>query len=188
LSRMRTICALCPRSVLISAVSRALIRSISTGPLPTYTAVRGTKRGSRGITRAAQVMLRWHLQQGRQAIPKSVTPHGSPRTSPCSTSSSTIDELAPIDALDTGVRVVRAGADRQRSVRPRDGSLREADMKIDRRSHVHWHGAATTTRSNPSPTKTATPDDVLPDMTSSDSPPSTRSATDPRPRSGVARR
>ena len=37
---------------------------------------------------AAQVMLRWHVQQGRSVIPKSTKPAGSPRTSTCSTSSS----------------------------------------------------------------------------------------------------
>ena len=36
----------------------------------------------------AQVMLRWHLQEGRSAIPKSVNPAGSLPTSTCSTSSS----------------------------------------------------------------------------------------------------
>ena len=36
---------------------------------------------------AAQVMLRWHLQQGRSAIPKSTTRRASPRTSTSSTSS-----------------------------------------------------------------------------------------------------
>ena len=37
----------------------------------------------------AQVILRWHLQQGRSAIPKSVTPRpGSRRTWTCSTSPS----------------------------------------------------------------------------------------------------
>ena len=35
----------------------------------------------------AQVMLRWHVQQGRQVIPKSVTPRVSKRTSISSTSS-----------------------------------------------------------------------------------------------------
>jgi diketogulonate reductase-like aldo/keto reductase len=35
-----------------------------------------------------RAMLRWHLQQGRQVIPKSVTPRGSRRTSTSSTSSS----------------------------------------------------------------------------------------------------
>ena len=53
----------------------------------------------------AQVMLRWHLQEGRSAIPKSTqAPTASPRTSTSSTSTLTDDELAAIDALDTGVR------------------------------------------------------------------------------------
>ena len=36
----------------------------------------------------AQVMLRWHLQEGRSVIPKSTKPPASLRTSTCSTSSS----------------------------------------------------------------------------------------------------
>ena len=54
---------------------------------------------------AAQVMLRWHLQQGRSRDPEvGHGPSASPRTSTSSTSSSATDELAAIDALDTGVR------------------------------------------------------------------------------------
>ena len=37
----------------------------------------------------AQVTLRWHLQRGDIVFPKSSTPSGWRRTSPCSTSSST---------------------------------------------------------------------------------------------------
>jgi diketogulonate reductase-like aldo/keto reductase len=52
----------------------------------------------------ATVMRRWHPQQGRSVIPKSTQPQrGAPRTSTCSTSNPT-EELAAIDALDTGQR------------------------------------------------------------------------------------
>jgi diketogulonate reductase-like aldo/keto reductase len=52
----------------------------------------------------AQVMLRWHLQQGRQAIPKSVTPSRIAENLDVFDFDLTADELAAIDALDTGVR------------------------------------------------------------------------------------
>jgi 2,5-diketo-D-gluconate reductase A len=52
----------------------------------------------------AQVMLRWHLQQGRQVIPKSVTPSRIAENLDVFGFELTADELAAIDALDTGVR------------------------------------------------------------------------------------
>ena len=62
-----------------------------------------------GIARAhtrtpAQVMLRWHLQQGRSAIPKSVTPQCITENSDVTDFELTADELAAIDGLDTGRR------------------------------------------------------------------------------------
>lgn len=53
---------------------------------------------------AAQVMLRWHLQQGRSAIPKSVTPRRITENFDVTDFVLTDTELAAIDALDTGVR------------------------------------------------------------------------------------
>jgi len=52
----------------------------------------------------AQVMLRWHLQQGRQAIPKSVTPSRIAENFDVFDFELGADELAAVDALDTGVR------------------------------------------------------------------------------------
>ncbi|MGC5257210.1 aldo/keto reductase [Gordonia sp. DT218] len=52
----------------------------------------------------AQVMLRWHIQQGRQVIPKSVTPSRIAENFDVFDFELTGDELASIDALDTGVR------------------------------------------------------------------------------------
>jgi diketogulonate reductase-like aldo/keto reductase len=52
----------------------------------------------------AQVMLRWHLQQGRSAIPKSTKPARIAENFDVFDVELTPDELAAIDALDTGVR------------------------------------------------------------------------------------
>jgi 2,5-diketo-D-gluconate reductase A len=52
----------------------------------------------------AQVMLRWHLQQGRQVIPKSVTPSRIRENFDLFDFELTPDQLTAIDALDTGVR------------------------------------------------------------------------------------
>jgi diketogulonate reductase-like aldo/keto reductase len=52
----------------------------------------------------AQVMLRWHVQEGRSAIPKSTKPHRIAENFDVFDFDLTADELAAIDALDTGVR------------------------------------------------------------------------------------
>ena len=52
----------------------------------------------------AQVMLRWHLQQGRSVIPKSTKPHRIAENLDVFDFDLTEDELAAIDALDTGRR------------------------------------------------------------------------------------
>ncbi|SEO40471.1 aldo/keto reductase [Trujillonella endophytica] len=52
----------------------------------------------------AQVMLRWHLQQGRQVIPKSVTPSRIAENLDVFGFELTREQLAAIDGLDTGVR------------------------------------------------------------------------------------
>ena len=54
--------------------------------------------------RPAQVMLRWHLQQGRQVIPKSVTPSRIAENIDVFDFDLTADQLDAIDALDTGIR------------------------------------------------------------------------------------
>jgi len=53
---------------------------------------------------AAQVMLRWHLQQGRSAIPKSVRPARIAENFDIFGFELSGEELAAIDALDTGIR------------------------------------------------------------------------------------
>ncbi|MFI6365982.1 aldo/keto reductase [Nocardia sp. NPDC050630] len=53
---------------------------------------------------AAQVMLRWHLQEGRSAIPKSTKPARIAENFDVFDFELTAEQLAAIDALDTGVR------------------------------------------------------------------------------------
>ncbi|MFC9840988.1 aldo/keto reductase [Rhodococcus sp. NPDC127530] len=53
---------------------------------------------------AAQIMLRWHIQEGRQVIPKSVTPSRIAENFDVFDFDLTTDEIAAIDALDTGIR------------------------------------------------------------------------------------
>ena len=53
---------------------------------------------------AAQVMLRWHLQQGRSAIPKSTKPARIVENFDVFDFELADEELAAIDALETGVR------------------------------------------------------------------------------------
>jgi diketogulonate reductase-like aldo/keto reductase len=53
---------------------------------------------------AAQVMLRWHLQEGRSAIPKSTKPARIAENFDVFDFELGDDEIAAIDALDTGVR------------------------------------------------------------------------------------
>jgi diketogulonate reductase-like aldo/keto reductase len=52
----------------------------------------------------AQVMLRWHLQQGRQVIPKSVQAGRIAENIDVFSFDLSAEQLAAIDALDTGVR------------------------------------------------------------------------------------
>lgn len=53
---------------------------------------------------AAQVMLRWHVQQGRSAIPKSVQPARIAENFDVFNFTLTTEQMAAIDALETGVR------------------------------------------------------------------------------------
>jgi 2,5-diketo-D-gluconate reductase A len=53
----------------------------------------------------AQVMLRWHLQQGRSAIPKSTNPARIAENLDVFDFELADDELGAIDGLDAGIRV-----------------------------------------------------------------------------------
>lgn len=52
----------------------------------------------------AQVMLRWHLQEGRSAIPKSIKPARIAENFDIFDFELSSEQIAAIDALDTGVR------------------------------------------------------------------------------------
>lgn len=52
----------------------------------------------------AQIMLRWHLQQGRSAIPKSTNPGRIAENFAVFDFKLSADDLARIDGLGTGVR------------------------------------------------------------------------------------
>ena len=84
-------------------------------PIGGITAYRGGEKRSfddpalREIARqhgksAAQVMLRWHLQEGRSAIPKSTKPARIAENFDVFDFELSSDQIAAIDALDTGVR------------------------------------------------------------------------------------
>lgn len=60
--------------------------------------------GRRHGKSAAQVMLRWHLQEGRSAIPKSIHAARITENFDVFDFELTRDEIAAIDALETGVR------------------------------------------------------------------------------------
>ena len=49
-------------------------------------------------------MLRWHIEHGISAIPKSVKPHRIAENFDIFDFALTPDEVAAIDALDTGIR------------------------------------------------------------------------------------
>ena len=53
---------------------------------------------------AAQVMLRWHLQEGRSAIPKSTKPARIAENFDVFDFELSSEQIDAIDALDTGVR------------------------------------------------------------------------------------
>jgi len=55
----------------------------------------------------AQVMLRWHLQQGRSAIPKSIRPARIAENYDVFDFELSSDQRAAIDALDTGRAAAR---------------------------------------------------------------------------------
>ncbi|WP_205960945.1 aldo/keto reductase [Pantoea rodasii] len=52
----------------------------------------------------AQVILRWHLDHGYSAIPKSVKPHRIEENFDLFDFRLSVAEIAAIDALETGVR------------------------------------------------------------------------------------
>ncbi|WP_323958843.1 aldo/keto reductase [Arthrobacter sp. JZ12] len=65
----------------------------------TIAAIANTHRKS-----PAQIMLRWHLQQGRSAIPKSVQPHRTKENYDIFDFELSAQDVASIDRLDQGIR------------------------------------------------------------------------------------
>ena len=108
----------------------------------------------------AQVMLRWHLQQGRQVIPKSVTPSRIAENFDVFDFELTADQLAAIDALDTGVR---GGPDPRRSPsRPSAATSPKPDRterntcrstRVRPRPRTRPSGSPATSGWTPSPTR-----------------------------------
>jgi diketogulonate reductase-like aldo/keto reductase len=104
------------QSAVLAANAERGILSQAWSPIGGITFYRDGSKGSTledptivGIAQAhdrtpAQVMLRWHLQQGRQVIPKSVTPSRIAENIDVFDFELTVDELDAIDALDTGIR------------------------------------------------------------------------------------
>lgn len=70
----------------------------------TFTDATLVEIGQRHGKTPAQVMLRWHIQQGRQVIPKSTHPARIAENFDIFDFELSRDELARIDALDTGKR------------------------------------------------------------------------------------
>jgi 2,5-diketo-D-gluconate reductase A len=108
--------ALLERTDVVAANDAHQILSQAWSPIGGITAYRGQVEtstlkdpvlieiGERYGKSAAQVMLRWHVQQGRSAIPKSVRPQRISENFDVFDFELGNDELAAIDELDTGVR------------------------------------------------------------------------------------
>ncbi|MGJ5854834.1 MULTISPECIES: aldo/keto reductase [Streptomyces] len=77
--------------------SRRFVRRVL--PIPVITAL-----ADKYAKTPAQVVLRWHLDHGFCAIPKSVRAHRIAENFDVFDFALTLDEVAAIDALDTGVR------------------------------------------------------------------------------------
>ena len=73
---------------------------------------------------AAQVVLRWHVEHGISAIPKSTKPHRIGENFDVFDFTLTADEVAAIDALDKGVR----GGPDPETPQPPDASLRRRQL------------------------------------------------------------
>ena len=78
---------------------------------------------------AAQVMLRWHLQEGRSAIPKSTKPARIAENFDVFDFELTGDEIAALDALDTGIREAPS---------PRTSPSRASAARSPKRDRPGW--------------------------------------------------
>lgn len=81
------------------------LRTYSQGDTPLTNAAIVEIAGAHGKT-PAQVMLSWHLQEGRQVIPKSVRRERIAENFAVFDFELSADEMARIDALDQGMTMV----------------------------------------------------------------------------------
>ena len=101
-----------------------------------------TEIGRRHGKSAAQVMLRWHLQEGRSAIPKSMKPARIAENFDIFDFELSSEELAALNALDTGMR----GGPEPDSI-TREGFGREFPRRKEHREikHASWWAGSTVT-------------------------------------------
>ena len=89
----------------VAAALAAGYRSIDTAAVYGNEAGVGRALAASGIPPPAQVVLRWHLQQGRIVIPTSVTPSRIAENLAVFDFDLSADDLRHIDALNTDSRI-----------------------------------------------------------------------------------
>ncbi len=136
----------------------------------------------------AQVMLRWHLQQGRSAIPKSVRPQRIAENFDVFDFELTGEQLAAIDGLDTGKRGGPEPADITLAAfgRPIPETLTEDQSCVPRSSATSRSPASASARWA-CPTATPAPAATTPNRSAPSTAPSTWASPSSTPRRSTAR-